>query len=79
MTTLSYEITAVYPETKTMEILYTSDTYGTMTISGRMPFEGEDLAAVVAMYSPLPYWIEQAKAVAAVAVGTTGLLSPGGV
>lgn len=74
MNTYKYEITEVYPETKTMVIVYTSEQYGTMTISARMPWEGESLEAIVAMYSPVRFWIEQTLPVANVDVGATGTL-----
>lgn len=75
MTEYIYAVTEVYPETKTMVLVYTSEQYGTMTVSARMPWEGEDLASIAAMYSPMRYWIEQTLPLANVVVGTTGVLS----
>ena len=71
---ITYKITEVYPDTKTMLIVYTSEQYGTLTMSARMPWEGETLDDIAAMYSPLRYWVEQTLAVAAVDVGATGTL-----
>lgn len=71
---ITYEITEVYPDTKTMLIVYTSEQYGTMTVSARMPWEGETLDYIAAMYSPMRYWIEQTLLVSDVVVGTTGTL-----
>jgi len=71
---ITYQVTEVYPETKTMLIVYTSEKYGTMTVGARMPWEGETLDDIAAMYSPLRYWIEQELAVAEVAVGASGTL-----
>lgn len=74
MTTYTYEVTEVHPETKTMLIVYTSEQYGTMTVSARMPWEGESLDAIAEMYSPIRFWIEQTLPVADVLVGATGTL-----
>jgi len=45
-----------------------------MTVGARMPWEGETIEGIAAMYSPLRYWVEQTLAVAAVDVGATGTL-----
>jgi hypothetical protein len=74
MTTYTYEVTEVYPDSKTMLIVYTSEQYGTMTVGARMPWEGETLDDIAAMYSPIRYWIEQTLPVADVAVGASGTL-----
>jgi len=74
MTTYTYEVTEVSPDTKTMLIVYTSAEYGTITVSARMPWEGETVEAIAYMYSPLRYWIEQTLPVATVEVGATGTL-----
>jgi hypothetical protein len=74
MTTLSYtyEITRVDPDAKTMDILYTSPEHGTMLVGARMPWEGETVEMIAAMYSPVRNWVEQTLSVAPVAVGTGG-------
>lgn len=80
MTTISYEITRVDPDAKAMDILYTSPDYGTMLVGARMPFEGETVEMIAAMFSPLQNWVTQTLPVAAVSAGLTGALptSPAG-
>jgi len=74
MTTISYtyEITRVDPDAKAMDILYTSLEHGTMLVGARMPWEGETVEQIAAMYSPVRNWVEQTLSVAPVAVGTGG-------
>jgi hypothetical protein len=57
-----------------MEVVYTSEGRQTMHIGARLPYEGESIETVVGMYSPVAFWREQAAAVVAPAVGTTGAL-----
>jgi hypothetical protein len=77
MTTISYtyEITRVDPDAKAMDILYTSPEYGTMLVGARMPWEGETVEQIAAMYSPVRNWVEQTLSVASVAVGTGGAVA----
>jgi hypothetical protein len=72
MTIISYEITRVDPDTKAMDILYTSPDYGTMLVGARMPWENETVEMIAAMFSPLRNWVEQTLPVAAVSAGLTG-------
>lgn len=72
MTTISYKITRVDPDAKAMDILYTSPDYGTMLVGARMPFEGETVEMIAAMFSPLQNWVTQTLPVAAVSAGFTG-------
>lgn len=67
-----YEVIAVDQVARCMEIVYKSEGRQTMHIGARLPFEGEALEAVVAMYAPVEYWREQEASVAAPNVGDTG-------
>lgn len=77
MTTInySYEITRVDPENKAMDITYTSEQYGSITIGARMPWEGETVDDVVRMFSPVRYWVEKEQATSQVWLGYSGSLS----
>lgn len=77
MTTLSYtyEITRVDSDAKAMDILYTSPEHGTMLVGARMPWEGETVEMIAAMYSPVRNWVEQTLSVASVEVGAAGEFS----
>lgn len=72
----TYEIINVDPAAKVMEIVYSSEGRQTMHISARMPYVGESLEAVVQMYSPVAYWLEQEMAVADVQQGVSGSVIP---
>lgn len=59
-TTYSYEVIKVDQAARCMEVVYTSPGNPTMHIGARLPFEGETLESVIAMYAPIANW-EQAK------------------
>ena len=77
MTTINYtyEITRVDPAAKAMDITYTSEQYGTITVGARMPWDGETVEDVVRMFSPVNFWLEQEKPVGQVWLGYQGTLS----
>lgn len=77
MTTVdyTYEITRVDPEAKSMDIVYTSEQYGSITVGARMPWEGETVESVVRSFSPVRFWIESDQAVGQVWLGYQGSLS----
>lgn len=68
----TYEIVAVDQEARCMEVVYTSPGHQTMHIGARLPYAGETLEAVVQMYAPVAYWMEQAAQVQSIAVGASG-------
>lgn len=68
----TYEIVNVDPQARVMEVVYASPGRQTMHIGARLPFAGESLDAVVAMYAPVAYWREQAAEVVVPTVGTAG-------
>lgn len=70
----TYKIVSVDEAARVMEIIYSSAGRQTMHIGARLPYEGESLEAVVAMYSPVRYWEEQELRVVIPEVGTTGVL-----
>lgn len=72
----TYEIVAVDPAARCMEVVYSSDGHQTMHIGARLPFEGESLESVIQMYAPVAYWLEQQAPVSVPEVGTSGAVSP---
>jgi len=74
--TYNYEIIAVDQAARCMEVVYTSEGRQTMHIGARLPYEGEELEAVIAMYSPVVYWLEQERAIQVPQVGTSGTIVP---
>lgn len=67
-----YEVVAVDQDARCMEVVYTSPGRQTMHIGARLPYVGETLDAVIKMYAPVAYWMEQAAQVQSVAVGASG-------
>lgn len=72
----TYEIVSADAQARCMEILYTAAGYPQQRISARLPYEGESLEAVVAMYSPVRYWEELNAAVSVPEVGISGTMTP---
>lgn len=72
----TYEVLNVDPTAKAMEVVYSSPGRQTLHIGARMPYVGETLEAIVQMYAPVAYWLEQERQVEAVAQGATGSFTP---
>lgn len=72
----TYEIIAVDEAARCMEVVYTSEGNPTMHIGARLPFEGEALEDVIAMYAPVRYWEELKTPVVVPEVGVTGVIAP---
>ena len=72
----NYEIIAVDQTARCMEVVYTAEGRQTVHIGARLPYEGEELEAVISMYSPVPYWLDQERAVQVLQVGTAGTIVP---
>lgn len=75
----NFEVIAVDQAARVMEVVYTSEGRQTMHICARLPYAGEELEAVIAMYAPVAYWLEQDAAVQEVEVGATGTVDAPGV
>jgi hypothetical protein len=54
--TYTYEIVLVDEAARCMEVIYTSEKYGTRRVGARLPFEGEPLERVIRMFSPVNEW-----------------------
>ena len=74
--TYQYKIVAVDEAARCMEIVYSAEGRQTMHIGARLPFEGETLEAIVRMYSPLTYWLQQERTVQLPLVGDVGEIVP---
>ncbi len=72
----TYEIVSVDEAARCMEVVFTAEGRQTMRIGARLPYEGEALEAVVAMYAPVAYWLEMEAKVVAPAVGVKGTVKP---
>lgn len=72
----TYEIIRVDEAARCMEVVYSAIGHQTMHIGARLPYQGETLEAVVAMYSPVAYWEEQARPVVLPQVGSSGTVAP---
>ncbi len=72
----TYEIISVNAQARCMEIVYNATGYPTMHIGARLPYEGEELEAIIRMYAPVRYWEELTQAVVVPEVGTSGALAP---
>lgn len=70
----TYEVVAVNEEAKCMEVRYESSGRATQHIGARLPYEGESLEAIIEMYAPVAFWLEQERQTAVVSVGATGQL-----
>lgn len=68
----TYEIASVDAQARCMEVIYRADGHPEQRIGARLPFEGEVLDAVVAMYAPLAYWESLQTTVVVPQIGTSG-------
>lgn len=71
----TYEIVSVNEEARCMEVVYTSKGHQTQRVGTRLPYEGETLEAIIEMYAPVQYWIEQSLNVVVPSIGTTGTIA----
>ena len=72
----TYTIESVDTVARCMVVVYEADGHATQHIGTHIPFEGESLEDVVAMYAPVPYWESQVRTLAVPVVGATGTIAP---
>lgn len=72
---ITFEITAVNESLRCMDVVFRATGQPEVLVGARMPFEGEDLNALMASVAPIGYWEDLAKQVAPVMVGTTGAVT----
>jgi len=73
--TYTYEIISVDETARSMEVLYSHATHGSILVGVRLPFVNEDLEVVIQEFAPLGYWRNLEAPVATPAVGAAGELS----
>jgi hypothetical protein len=73
--TYTYTIAAVDETARCMEVVYTSEKYGVMRVGARLPFEGELLEDVIAMFAPVQEWRMRELKVIVPAVGASGQIT----
>lgn len=71
----TYTVLNVDIGARTMEVLYESPGHESMHIGTRIPFEGEDIDAVIDQYAPTALWESKVTPVQDVQVGRTGSLT----
>ena len=72
----TYKIESVDTAARCMIVIYEAQGHATQHISTRIPFEGEALEDVVAMFAPVFYWESQVRPLDAPVVGTSGTVVP---
>lgn len=73
----SYEIIAVDAAARVMEVVYTSEGRAPFHIGARLPYDGETVEQIVAMYAPIGNWIEAEATVVVPEAGTQGSMTYG--
>ena len=68
----TYEIKNVSQQGRFMEVIYLVESRDPVTVGVRLPFENENLEAVIHNHSPVRYFIEEMTPVANVLAGTKG-------
>jgi hypothetical protein len=72
MSTIEYTYTILAVHDRTMDVEYANPEHGAMLVGVRKPKLGESLEQVIAEYSPVLWWAEQAATFVDVTVGITG-------
>lgn len=72
----TYTIINVDEVARCMEVVYSSEGNPTMHIGARLPYEGETLEEIIAMYAPVAHWDQLKLPVVVPVAGTQGVISP---
>lgn len=72
----TYEIINVNAQARCMEVKYTATGRAPVHVSGRLPYQGESLEAVIDSFSPVRWWEERDAAVIVPDVGLSGVKAP---
>lgn len=75
----TYEIVGVDVDARSMEIHYESPGRPAVNVGARLPFVGESLDQVAAMYAPIGFWGQVDAPVEVPNVGASGAFSPDSV
>jgi hypothetical protein len=71
-----YEVVGVDGPARCMEIRYTSEGRDPVHVGARLPYVGETLEQVAAMYAPLGLWVDAERPVVVPTAGATGGYAP---
>jgi hypothetical protein len=71
----TYEIVSVDAQARCMEVVYTAEGHPTMHVGARLPYEGEAVETVIAMFAPVRHWQELQTPVVLPEVGRTGVIT----
>lgn len=74
ITSYTYKITATNPDIGAMEVEFSAAGLPTVLVGARMPYQGEDLDALVRSFAPLGHWETVGKTIADVQVGHEALV-----
>lgn len=72
----TYTIESVDTAARCMVVVYEAQGHATQHIGARIPFEGEALEDVIAMFAPVFYWESQVRPLAVPVVGASGTVVP---
>lgn len=72
MISYTYEIVGIDENARCMELRYSSPGKQTLHVGTRLPYVGETVDQVAAMYVPIATWVEAERPVVVPAAGTTG-------
>ena len=72
----TYTIESVDTAARSMVVVYEADGHATQHIGTHIPYEGESLEDVIAMYAPVRYWEQQALTLVVPVVGASGTIVP---
>lgn len=72
----TYEVVSVDSDARCMEIVYSSPGQQSLHVGARLPYEGETLDQIAAMYAPLGVWVDAVRPVVLPQVGATGGSTP---
>lgn len=68
----TYKVQAVYPESNCMDILFSSENLPDVLVSVRIPFEGENIDAVISSFAPFTIWQPNVTPLQDIQVGHAG-------
>lgn len=72
----TYTIVSVDETARCMEIRYEAEGRQPHHVGARLPYEGEELEAVIEMYSPVALWLSEQKNVVVPSAGLSGVIAP---
>lgn len=72
----TYTIESVDTAARCMVVVYEAQGHATLHMGARIPFEGEALEDVVAMFAPVSYWEAQVRPLDTPVVGASGTVVP---